>query len=96
MAGIAAYVKALKPHIKVIGVEPTGGGRRERTLGLFGHWAQMDQRGGAPRAQLDGWGSCHGSMGTAEWMAPVSCCTACCVMPVCLHQATHVRRSLAL
>lgn len=24
IAGIAAYVKALKPHIKVIGVEPTG------------------------------------------------------------------------
>lgn len=26
MAGIAAYVKALKPNIKVIGVEPTGEG----------------------------------------------------------------------
>lgn len=24
VAGIAAYVKALKPHIKIIGVEPTG------------------------------------------------------------------------
>ena len=25
IAGIGAYIKALKPHVKVIGVEPTGG-----------------------------------------------------------------------
>ena len=25
IAGVGAYIKALKPHVKVIGVEPTGG-----------------------------------------------------------------------
>ena len=25
VAGIAAYVKALQPHVKIIGVEPSGG-----------------------------------------------------------------------
>lgn len=32
IAGIAAYVKALKPNIKVIGVEPTGA----QNLGVTG------------------------------------------------------------
>lgn len=32
VAGIAAYVKALKPHIKVIGVEPTGANAMAQSL----------------------------------------------------------------
>jgi len=32
VAGIAAYVKALKPNIKVIGVEPTGANAMAQSL----------------------------------------------------------------
>ena len=34
VAGIAAYVKALKPHIKIIGVEPTGANAMAQSLAL--------------------------------------------------------------
>ena len=34
MAGIAAYVKALKPHIQIIGVEPTGANAMAQSLAL--------------------------------------------------------------
>jgi hypothetical protein len=79
IAGIAAYLKQLKPHIQIIGVEPTGANAMAQSLerGERVVLSKVDAfADGVAVKQVGGGGGESGRAGRAEPRGP--CCTACC------------------